>query len=43
MKARMSLYGLEETIDRPIDIIIAQDLIRVLGLDPNTYMIFSSE
>ena len=43
MKARMSLYGLEETIDRPIDIIIAQDLIRVLGLDPNTYMIFSSD
>ena len=39
----MSLYGLEETIDRPIDIIIAQDLIRVLGLDPNTYMIFSSD
>ena len=43
MKARMSLYGLEETIDRPIDIIIANDLIRVLGLDPNTYIIFSSE
>lgn len=43
MQAKLHLYGLEDTVDMTIDVIVSNDLKRVLGLDPNTYTSFSPD
>lgn len=43
MKAKIMLYGLEETIDRKIDITVGRDIKAILGIDPDTYTVYSDE
>ena len=43
MKTKMMLYGLESTIDNPLDIILGDDIKRVLGIDVGTYTVYNTE
>ena len=43
MKAKIMLYGLEETIDRKIDITVGRDLKAVMGLDKDIYTVYSDD
>ena len=37
------LYGLESTVDNPLDIILGDDIKRVLGIDVGTYTVYNTE
>lgn len=39
MRTKLMLYGLESTVDNPLDIILGTDLKKVLGLDPSIYTV----
>lgn len=43
MKAKMMIYGLEDTIDQKINITVSNDMQRVLGINPNILTAFSPE
>ena len=43
MKTKMMLYGLESSIDNPLDIILGDDIKRVLGIGVDTYTVYNTE
>lgn len=43
MRTKMMLYGLESSIDNPLDITLSVDIKRILGIDVSIYTVFNTE
>ena len=43
MRTKMMLYGLESSIDNPLDITLSDDIKRILGIDVSIYTVFNTE
>lgn len=43
MKGKMMLFGLEETIDRPIDITASIDFKKLIGIHPDVYTLYNPD